>query len=166
MAGTQTVAAVAQSDFAVEVSTNGSAWTAICGEAVTLTVSGGEQPVGEAYTACGEGAIVIGSNKHQPYEITVTAIYTETATTEAFDFIHDRFMGTAKTLAVRWAPKGGITTVVGNKVFNTSVSGTAVAAVPMLRCLPPAQDASSANPAVFEFAVRSPLIYESVSATS
>ena len=166
MGSTQTTAAVAQSDFAVEVSTDGVTWTAICGEVTAVAISGGEQSSGEIMTACGEFAIVKGSNKISPYDIVVTAVYTETASTEAFDLVHDRFQGTAKTLGVRWAPKGGITTVVGNKVFNTSNSGTAVGLVPIVRCLPPAEDASSANPATFEFAVKSPAIYETASATS
>jgi hypothetical protein len=164
MAGSQTGSAIPQSKFEIQVSavggTAGTAWTAICGEVTTVTVTGGEQPIGEIMTACGEGAIVLGSNKHSPYEIVVTAVYTEVATTEAFDFVHDRFQGGTKTLAVRWAPAGGIATVATNKLFATTNSGTAFEPVPIIRCLPPDLDASSANPATFQFAVRSPMLYE------
>ncbi len=165
MAGSQTGSAITQGNFAIEVSTSGTAWIAICGEATNIAISGGDQPVGELMTACGTNAVVLGSKKQNPWEIVVTAVYTETASTEAFDYVFDRFNGTVtpKTLAVRWAPSGG--TAAPNKVFNTSNSGTAIGLVPILRCMPPTQDASSADPAVFEFAVRSPALFETAGTT-
>ena len=118
-----------------------------------------------AYTACGEGAIVIGGNKHQPYEITVTAIYTETATTEAFDFIHDRFMGTAK----RW-PCAGHRKAESRRLSETRFSTPRSAgrqSQPMLKCCGAyLRRMRAAQTGSVRVAVRSPLIYESVSATN
>ena len=50
----QTTGSVAQSNFKIEVSTNGSAWTDISGQSNTVETDGGEHQTGEQYTADGD----------------------------------------------------------------------------------------------------------------
>jgi hypothetical protein len=62
---------------------------------------------------------VLTYGKRQPLDITVTAIYTETASTEAFEVLRARHE-TADGAAVyfRWAPQG---TGTGKDEFNTGL---------------------------------------------
>ena len=152
----QTTASIPQSGFKVEVSLNGSSWTDISGVAATVEVSGGEAQIGEQMTADGEYAIVTPGNKIGAYDITCRVVYTET-TAMGWKTVSSRFYGTAKTIAVRWSPAGGQST---EQSFTTSLAGAAAAVVPIVSCNPPALDASSGDPALFEFSVRSPAIYE------
>jgi hypothetical protein len=161
----QTTAATDRSNFDVGVSINGTDWTAVEGQAVTVTVSDGDQLIGEQFTAEGEVPIVKGANKMGARTVTVTAVYTEEVA-EAFEIVYTRYTGTTKTLWVRWAPKGGILAAAGNNVFTTSNAGGAAAAAPIINCTLPDMDASSADPAIFEFSVRAADILEALTTTS
>ena len=57
----------------------------------------------------------------------------------------------------RWAPRGNTSTYLR---YNTSAAGTAVAKVPIVKCNPPEQAADSGNPAIFEFEVITPALWE------
>ena len=152
----QTTAAIPQSGFKLEVSVDASTWIDISGEAATVEVGGGESQVGEQMTADGEYAIVTAGQKIAPYDITCRVVYTET-TAMSWKTVSARFYGAAKTIAVRWSPAGGGS---GKQQFSTSLAGAAAAVVPIVSCNPPALDASSGDPALFEFSVRSPAIWE------
>ena len=147
----QVTGAVAQSVFQVEVSANGSTWTDVSGAATSVSVSGGDIPVGEQFTADGEEAIVTTSNKNGPRDITVRCVYTEGAS-DAWKTVWDVYIGASKLLAVRWAPEGD---TAGNNQFSTAVAGAA-AVVPLVNCTFPEHDASSGDPMLFEFTVRAP----------
>ena len=161
----QTTAAIDRSNFEVGISTDASSWTTIEGQAVSVTVSDGDQLIGEQFTAEGEVPIVTGANKMGARTVTVTAVYTEEAL-EAFEIVYTRYTGAAKTIAVRWAPKGGIGSVAGYNVFTTCTAAGVAAIVPIINCTLPDMDASSADPAVFEFSVRTPDILEALTVTS
>jgi hypothetical protein len=161
----QTTAAISRAGFEVEVSTDGASWTDISGQAASVTVSGGDQVVGEQLTADGGTPVVTGTNKIAARTVTVRAVYTET-NGEAWETVKTRYDGTAKTIYLRWAPKSGIGTVVGNNVFTcTNTAGTTIA-VPIVTCQIPELDAASGDPALFEFSVLTPNITESASTTS
>lgn len=151
----QTTAAVCQSGYKIEISTNGSSWTDISGVGVGIALNGGDQQIGEQMTAEGEYALVTGGNKITPYDITIRSVYTESAS-EAFKVAYDQFESSTKSLYARWSPKGAGS---GNFQFSTSITGAATAAVPIVRCTPPEQNASAGAPAVFELVLKSPGLY-------
>jgi hypothetical protein len=161
----QTTAAIDRSNYEVGIADDAATWVTIEGQAVTVTVSDGDQLIGEQFTAEGEVPIVTGANKMGARTVTVTCVYTEEAL-EAFEKVYARYTGAAKTIAVRWAPKGGIGTVAGNNIFTTSTAAGAAAVAPIINCTLPDLDASSADPAIFEFSVRAADILEGVTVTS
>ena len=145
-----------QNIFTLEVSTDGSAWVDLQGEAVAVDIEGGEQPVGTQLTAGGEYALVCGSNKIQPYDLTFRGVYTEDAA-GGWTTVHTAFLGAAKALYARWSPLGG---GAGKLRFNTSTDGAADAAVPIVRCTPPALDAGTEGIMLMEFVLRTPALYQ------
>lgn len=99
----------------LEVSTNGTVWTNVSGAASTVGTSGGAKATGESYTFEGDDPIVT-SGKSQPFEVTVTALYTEGAS-DLFEIARPIYeAGTAFYL--RWSPLGGQT---GEFVFTTGI---------------------------------------------
>lgn len=158
MSATQTGSAISSAAWAIWVQTAaGTAWTAICGEATNVAFTGGDMPTGQMFTACGAGPVITRSNKRNPYNVTITAVYTEVADTEAFDLVRDRFNSGTPTLGVRMAPAG---TATGSKAFCTSNSGTAAELVPIISCPPPDLDAQSNDPLTFQFVVLSPTLFD------
>lgn len=150
----QTTAAVDRASFKVETSTNGSSWTDISGQAATVSVSGGDQLIGSQNTADGNAPVVVGSTKTQAFTVTVSTVYTETAS-EAFELVEARFFASTKTIYVRWSPRGGAN---GEKQFTcTNNAGTAFAC-PIQSVSLPDLDAGSGDPAMFSFAVQTPYI--------
>ena len=147
----QTTGAISQSGFKVEVSTDGTSWTDISGQASNVTVDGGDVPVGEQMTAEGGEAIVVSSNKLEPRDVTVRSVYTEGAT-EAFEVVYARYTGSDKSIYLRWSPAGG---VAGDNQYTCAVGGSA-AAVPITSCTLPELDAGSSDIALFEFTVKTP----------
>lgn len=147
----QTTGAISQAGFKIEVSTDGTSWTDISGAASTVAVEGGEYGVGEQMTAEGAEAVVVPSGKRSPVTVTVNALYTETAL-EAFAVVRARYEGEDPTIFLRWSPKGG---AVGESRLTCAVGGVA-ALVPIVTCNLPELDATSEDPALFEFSVRAP----------
>ena len=146
-----TTDAFAQSNFEIEVSTDGSSWVDLCGQATNVDPGDPEHMVGEQMVACSDYAIISPSNKIGPREITVSVVYTETAA-EGFETVYDRFVGADKSLYLRWSPAGGAN---GDKQFTTSdAAGSAAAPGYITSCTIPTQDASTADPALFTFTVK------------
>lgn len=161
----QTTGAIPRSNFQVQVSTDGVAWTDISGQAVTVQRSDGDQMIGEQNTADGSSPVVTGSNKKAAETVTVSAVYTEGAT-EAYEVVSARYRGATKTIYLRWAPKGGIGTVAGNNMFTCANDAAAAIAVPIINCAIPDLDAGSGDPAMIEFSVRTPNVAEALTTTS
>jgi hypothetical protein len=149
----QTTGAVSRSQFTLEVSTTLPTWVDIGGTAVGVTFDGGEAVVGEQMTADGGYAIVATGGKVEPRDITFSCVYSEVSS-EAWKTVFAAFLSNDKTIAVRWALTGAA------KKLCTSVNGTAAAKVPILSCDPPELDATSGDPALFEFVVKSPALAE------
>lgn len=152
----QTTGAATQASFQIEVSIDGSAWTDISGSANNVEVSDGEQMIGEVFTADGSVPVVVGSNKVGSVKLKISALYTNTAG-EAWAVVYARFIGTAKTIAVRYSPKGSAS---ANKRYVTSTNANAVQLAPIVSCLPPNVDASTGDPAMLEFSVQTSKLYE------
>lgn len=152
----QTTGAAPQANFQIEVTIDGSAWTDISGSSNNVEPSDGEQMIGEVFTADGSVPVVVGSNKVGSVKLKVSVLYTNTAG-EPWAVVYARFIGTAKTVGVRYAPKGSTS---ANKRYVTSTNANAVQLAPIISCLPPAVDASSGDPIMFEFSVQTSKLYE------
>lgn len=156
----QTTGAIPVSSYKVEVSTDGSSWTDVSGQAAGVTVDGGEVSVGSQHTALGDEAIVVSANKVAPRTITVRSVYSET-TGEAFAVVWAAYVAAAKSIYLRFSPAGGGT---GDFLYTCAVGGVA-AAVPIVSCTLPELDSSGEDVALFEFSVMTPgLLKAAVSA--
>lgn len=162
----QTTDSISKANFELEVSTNGSSWTDISGASTTVQFSGGEQNVGSQNTAEGDAPVVTGSDKFAPTVATFTILYTNTAS-EAFDTVMDRWESGTRTLYVRYAPEGGIGTVIGNDLFTAVNNAGAAFACPITQQpLPPDGDAGSGDPAMATFSVTAPKFLRSTTTTA
>lgn len=161
----QTTGGLPRSNFQVQVSSDGVTWTDISGQAATVQRSDGDHMIGEQNTADGENPLVTGSNKKAAETVTVSIVYTE-EDGEAFDIVHTAYRSGDKHIYLRWAPKGGIGTVVGNKLLTCADDGGTPAKVPIINCTLPDLDAGSGDPAMSEFSVRTPNVAESTTTTS
>lgn len=162
----QTVGAIGQGDWEAQVSVDGSSWVDIEGVATSLSFSGQEQMSGHINTAGGVGApIVVSGNKWEPIEATVTIVYTE-VTNEAFDRVYDQWQSPDKRIYFRWAPKGGIGTVVGNYLFTLADGNGNPAPAVIMSILPPELDTTSGDPATCSFTLKAPQAYLSLTTTS
>lgn len=151
----QTLTAESRAGFKIEVSTDASSWTDISGQANSVTVDGGDQLIGEQNTADGSAPVVVGAFKFEAKTVTVSCLYTETAG-QAFRVVRDRYL-TPGTIAVRYSPKGGATTE--KRFVTANDAGTAIV-VPIINCIEPEGDASTGDPLMFEFSVRTPKLLE------
>lgn len=152
----QTTTAIPQSNFVLEVSTNGSSWTDISGQSTQVNVSGGDQMIGEQHTADGNAPVVVASNKVAAIQLECNILYTETSG-QAFQTVWARYEGAAKTIYVRYAPKGSTS---GNERYTASDDAGNSFACPIVSCLPPNTDAGSGDPAMASFTVTCPKLVQ------
>lgn len=152
----QTTGAIGQGQFVAEVSTDGSSWTNISGQAAQVTPSGGDQLTGSQNTADGSAPVVVGSNKTEAVQAEVRILYTEVSG-EAFRVVKARFDGNTKTIYFRYAPKG---TDTGNKRYLAADNANNAFACPIINCMPPDLDAGTGDPAMASFTIIFPKWYE------
>jgi len=149
---TQITGGFAASDAKVEISANGSSWNDISGAAASVAPGEQTRKSGEVYTQSGDTGIITGG-KREPLEIEVKVVYTE-GTGDYFETIRAAFE--AKTpYYFRWSPKGGV-----NPDFQFA---TPVAFFSGLTY--PDTDASSGDPAMYGFKIKTPYVTKSVVAT-
>lgn len=154
----QTTGAIAQSIYKIEVSLNGSSWTDISGQANTVEPSGGDQQTGKQFTASGGVPIITNSNKVDAITVKVNIVYTETAG-EGFAIVWAQYIGTDKRIYLRYSPAGGTT---GQKRYVCANDANTAILVPIVTCLPPKVDAGSGDPAMVEFSVITPKLFQEV----
>jgi len=103
---------VVQSEFAIEVSEDGTTWTDISGYANSVKPDGGERDTGALYTFDGDTAVVT-AGKRKPQTIEMDIVYTEGAN-DITAMLQGWYEN--KTLVyLRYAPKGMTT---GNWQFQ------------------------------------------------
>lgn len=129
----QITGAVSSADVKIEVSTNGSTWTNVSGAAGTVEPSGGNKITSESYTFDGDDPIVT-TGKNEPFEMKITAVYTEGAS-DLFEIARPVYES-GGAFYVRYSPKGGAT---GDFQYTT-------AAGRLTDLTYPSTDASSADP--------------------
>jgi len=105
--------------FAVEISTNLTAWTAVSNATVKIDDVEQTRPSGEAFVGGSSDYATLTIGKYQPVDITLTFLYNET-TGSATNIILDRIQTTASSLAVRWSPRGLVGTA---RAYGTSNDG-------------------------------------------
>jgi len=154
----QTTTQVSAVDAKVEVSANGSAWTDISGTANKIDLSAQDRAVGSAFTFDGDGAVLT-YGKRQPLDVTVTAVYTETASTEAFEIVralHETENGA--NIYLRWTPISE-TSTAGHNIFSTGAGKLKSFQYPNV-------DAGSGDPILFTFTVTASVITRTASVTA
>ena len=139
----------------VAISTDGSAWTDISGFASKVECDAQVRTSGETYTFDGDAALIAWGKK-EPVEVTVTLVYTE-VTTPPYATLYTAFnTAGGGRLQVRWAVKGA---TVSNVQYSTG-SDSKVSEMPW-----PAPDATSGDPIVVEFKVKTATITKGTYAT-
>ena len=150
----QTTAKVSMAASKVSVSINGSDWTDISGSAQSVEVPAQVRKSGEVYTFDGDTAIVAGG-KREPVEVTVKIIYTEESG-EAFETARAEFEADdGDAFYVKFSPAGG----AGGKYEFSTGAGELVSFE-----YPPS-DASSADPVICSFTVKSSELTQATIAT-
>jgi hypothetical protein len=119
MAHSGVLAGLYAGNFAVEISTDATTWTAVSNATVKVDDVELNRPSGEAYVGGSSDHATITVGKREPVELTLTFLYNE-ATGSATNTIFDRFQSATPTLGVRWSPRG----LVGSaRAYGTSNDG-------------------------------------------
>jgi len=140
-------------NFAVEISTDATTWTAVSNATVKVDDVELNRPSGEAYVGGSSDYATITVGKREPVELTLTFLYNED-TGSAANTIVDRFQSATPTLGVRWSPRG----LVGSaRAYGTSNDGGTSFGVGVITNVTlSALDPSDADPYVAMVTVRTP----------
>jgi hypothetical protein len=148
------VAGLFAGNFAVEISTNGTTWTAVSDATVKIDDVELSRPSGEAYVGGSSDYATIVVGKREPVEITLTFLYNETSGSAA-NTVFDAFQSTNPRLGVRWSPRG----LVGSaRAYATSNDGATNGLGVITGVTLSALDPSEAEPYVAMVTVRTPAI--------
>lgn len=128
-------------DISVDQTPASSSFIAIETWASMIDVSGGDTPVSNFNTF---DVAVVYTGEQNPYQVTVTCVYTENATTDVFPEIYDDYVASpGLAYDVRWWPQGNSS---GNFQFTTSGGK-------LVNVTHPSWDATSASPSTFQFVI-------------
>jgi len=145
-------------NFAVEISTNGTTWTAVSDAIVKIDDVELSRPSGEAYVGGASDYATVTVGKREPVEITLTFLYSEAPNATAF-VIYDQFESVNPALAVRWSPVG----IKSNAIaFATSNDGVTTGLGVITNVTLSALDPSEAEPYVAMVTVRAPTLRQYV----
>lgn len=158
---TQTTASFSRAQATIEVSTDGSTWTAADGAITTMDLSGGEQHTGQTNTLSGQAPVVTNANKYTATEITCEALYTEESS-ELWDTINTAYRSADQRIYFRFAPAGD---TFGNALYTCARDDNSAIPVPITVALPPNSDANSGDAAMFSFGLMTPKLAESTVTT-
>jgi hypothetical protein len=126
------------SDFEIELSPDGTNWTAYSTHAQSVTPGGGERARGEAFTA-GRDVPYITTGKRNAMEYTVRVLYT-TGPADLYTVVRGYYLNKSETW-LRYSPEGGASgdnrITIGPGLITT--------------CPPPAGDAGSGDAMALEF---------------
>jgi hypothetical protein len=157
----QTTTAMAAVDATVEVSVDGTTWIDISGSANTVEPGSQTRMTGTAYTFEGDVAIIT-SGKREPLEVSVSALYTETAG-EAFESIRANFEAGTR-MYFRYSPLG--TGATGRSVYTASNDGATAGAVIVSEMDWPEAAADNADPVAVSFMVMCPALIRTTTGNS
>jgi len=115
------IAGLYAGNFAVEISTNNTTWTAVSNATVKIDDVELSRPSGEAYVGGSSDYATITVGKREPIELTLTFLYNED-TGSAANTIFNQFQSTTPRLGVRWSPRGLVSQA---RAYATSNDGGA-----------------------------------------
>jgi len=99
------IAGLYAGNYAVEISTDATTWTAVSNATVKVDDVELSRPSGEAYVGGSSDYATVTVGKREPIEITLTFLYNED-TNSAANTIFDQFQSASPRLGVRWSPRG------------------------------------------------------------
>jgi hypothetical protein len=141
-------------NYAVEISTNGTTWTAVSNATVKIDDIELSRPSGEAYVGGSSDYATVTIGKREPVELTLTFLYSE-ASGSAANTIFDQFQSANPRLGVRWSPRG----LVGSaRAYATSNDGATFGLGVITGVTHSALDPSDPEPFVAMVTVRAPAI--------
>jgi hypothetical protein len=147
------VAGLYAGNFAVEISTNGTTWTAVSNANVKIDDVELSRPSGEAYVGGSSDYATVTVGKREPIEITLTFLYNED-TNSAANTIFDQFQSASPRLGVRWSPRGLVSQA---RAYATSNDGGATPGLGVITNVTlSALDPNDADPYVAMVTVRTP----------
>jgi len=147
------VAGLYAGNFAVEISTNNTTWTAVSNANVKIDDVELNRPSGEAFVGGSSDYATITVGKREPLEITLTFLYNED-TNSATNTIFGQFQSTTPRLAVRWSPRGLVSQA---RAYATSNDGGATTGLGVITNVTLSTlDPSDAEPYVAMVTVRTP----------
>ncbi len=127
-----------QSDFEIELSTDGSAFTSYAAQAVSVTPGGGERARGETHVA-GRDVPYITTGKRSAMDYTIRVMYT-TGASELWAKVRGYYLNKTQ-IWVRYSPEGGASGETRITIGPGDVAS----------CPPPPGDASSGEAMALEF---------------
>ena len=140
-------------NYAVEISTNGTTWTAVSNATVKIDDVELSRPSGEAYVGGSSDYATVTVGKREPIEITLTFLYNED-TNSAANMIFDQFQSASPRLGVRWSPRGLVSQA---RVYATSNDGGTTTGLGVITNVTlSALDPGDAEPYVAMVTVRTP----------
>jgi len=140
-------------NFAVEISTDTTTWTAVSNATVKIDDVELNRPSGEAYVGGSSDYATVTVGKREPVELTLTFLYNE-ASNSAANTVFDRFQSATPTLAVRWSPRGLVSQA---RAYATSNDGGAATGLGVITNVTLSTlDPSDAEPYVAMVTVRTP----------
>jgi hypothetical protein len=157
----QTTTALAAVDADVEISVDGTTWINVSGSANTVEPGSQTRMTGDAYTFDGDVAI-IAKGKREPLEVSVSALYTETAG-ETFEAVRANFEAGTRVY-FRYSPQG--IGASGRAVYTASNDGATAGAVIISELDWPEAAADSADPVAIAFTVRCPALIRTTTGNS
>lgn len=135
----QTTAALPRGKYQVEISTDGTTWVDISGQAAAVSQSEGQRLVGRQFTADGTYPVVLDGEIVDATTTEVRYVYTESSG-EALETLEGR-----STIYVRFSPAGGSS---GDKEYTASDDAGSAFACPIVSNLPPDLDSGSPDAAI------------------
>ena len=154
MTDTQTTAGMSAIDVYVGLSTDGSSWTDLSGQTLSVEVSGGERQTGSALTFTGDTPI-LKRGKRGVITVTIRGIYTET-TSKFWNMAKTAYESATASLYARWSPGGGDS---GDYGYTTSAGICK-------NCVYPNADVNSADPILCECVIDCATVTEAAIGTA
>ena len=140
-------------NFAVEISTDTTTWTAVSNATVKIDDVELNRPSGEAYVGGSSDYATVTVGKREPVELTLTFLYNE-ASNSAANTVFDRFQSATPTLAVRWSPRGLVSQARAYATSNDGGTTTGLGVITNVTLS--ALDPGDAEPYVAMVTVRTP----------
>ena len=147
------IAGLYAGNFAVEISTNNTTWTAVSNATVKIDDVELSRPSGEAYVGGSSDYATITVGKREPIELTLTFLYNED-TGSAANTIFNQFQSTTPRLGVRWSPRGLVSQARAYATSNDGGTTTGLGVITNVTLS--TLDPSDAEPYVAMVTVRTP----------